>query len=94
LLEVGETGLQAAKLFGGQHDDNLLPMPGHDLRAGGLGLPDELAEPLLCFLDLPLHVRMIPVFDLDCLDRILRGVDLDEGEASLALTTEPIACLG
>jgi hypothetical protein len=44
----------------GDHDDDLLAVPRHELRAGARRFPDHLAEPLLRFLQLPDHRDLRP----------------------------------
>jgi hypothetical protein len=48
--EVGTVGVRTAVLAGRHHDDNVLAVPGDDLRAVLERATDELAEPLLGLL--------------------------------------------
>jgi hypothetical protein len=54
-MELDLVAPHLTELFGRHHHHHLITMPGHDLRAIVLRAPDQLAEPLLGFLNLPWH---------------------------------------
>src|SRR5207253_10969283 len=65
-LEALNLTSHAVVLLGGDHDYYLLTMSRDHLGAFLGGTTDEFAEPLLCFLNLPLHEYL--THSLDSLD--------------------------